>query len=505
MSDQKKNLPRRDFMKRVAIGSGAVAAAALLPGCSGDGATTELPEKWDYEADFVSVGMGAGGMTGAIYAAKAGMSVIALEKGKSVYKSTSAVSAWEFVTGGTSSQKDQGIEDSQEQFMAYFKDNSPDYLQKFDMIERFLPVSVEIYEWLLGEGCEVLGIKSWPGMDQPRLHALGSAKPMAAMLNNCEDLGVEILYETPGKKLIVKDGRIVGVEAEYAGSPLYIKAHKGVLLANGGFEGNPDMLYAYHGYLASMRKPAGTTNNTGDGFTMAWSVGAATEDVWIGVPPAVSFLKAKGTAYGLYHAGGILVNQEGKRFVNESESHTNEANAIAVQTDGVGWVITDEKQRTDPVAITKWDLQADQGGEYFVADTIEELAELAGLPVDAVVETVKQYNDYAEANEDPDFGRDHILLANEKSPLEKIESGPFYCLGVMGANFPTEMGLVIDPDSRVFDVWENAIPGLYATGLMANIGIKYPPMPRTLTAVSGAMVFGATAAQHAATMENWDA
>ena len=324
------------------------------------------------------------------------------------------------------------------------------------------------------------------------------------MLKNCQDAGVNILYETPGKKLIVKDDRVVGVEAEYQGKPVYVKANKGVLLANGGFEGNPQMLFDFYGYLPSIRKPAGTANNTGDGYKMAWALGAATEDIWVTLPPAVSFLTAKGTAYALYHAGGILVNKEGKRFVNESESHTVEANAIAQQTDGAAWVITDQPQIDDPVAKTKWDLQEGQGGVYYKADTIEELAKLAGLPVAAVVETVAKYNEFAEANADTDFGRDHILVANEKKPLLKIENAPYYCLGVMGANFPTEVGLRIDTDSRVYDVWGNVIPGLYATGLMANLGCKYPPAPQTLVAIGGTMVFGYTAAKHAATMESWD-
>lgn len=505
MSEQEKNsLSRRNFLKGMAVTGGLAAAASLLGGCSSAGVTTDLPKKWDYEADFVSLGMGAGGLTGSMIAAKEGMSVVALEKGKSIYESSSAVSAWEFTTAGTSTQKEKGITDSQETFLKYFKDNSPDYLQKYDMIEKYLPISVELYEWLLTQGVECLGIKSWPGMDQPRLHAMGSAKPMAALLKNCQDLGVNILYETPAKRLIVKDDRVVGVEAEYQGKTINVKAKKGLLLACGGFEGNPDMLYNFYGYLTSIRKPAGTANNTGDGFKMAWALGAATENGWVVVPPAVSFLTAKGTAYALYHAGGILVNKEGNRFVNESETHTVEANAIAQQTDGAAWVITDDAQINDPVARTKWDLQESQGGVYYKADTIEDLAKQAGLPVEVVVETVKKYNEYAEANSDPDFGRDHILVVNEKKPLLKIEKAPYYCLGVMGANFPTEMKLRIDTDSRVYDVCGEPIPSLYATGLMANLGCLYPPAPQALVAIGGAMVFGYTAAKHAATMEAWD-
>lgn len=497
---------RRNFLKKMAVGGGMVASLPLMVGCNGAGATSELPEKWNYEADFVVLGMGAGGMTGAMTAAKDGLSVIALEKAKSVFESSSAVSAWEYVTAGTSTQKAQGIEDSPEQFMEWVKaKNLYEGFQKFDMAEKYMPISLELYEWLLSQGCECLGIKSWPDMDQPRLHALGSAKPIAALLKNCEEAGIQILYETPAKKLITKDDRVVGVEAEYQGKPVYVKAKKGVLLANGGYEGNKEMLFAYNGYNASIRKPAGTTNNTGDGFKMAWAVGAATEDAWVDVPPAVTFLTAKGTAYGLYHAGGILVNKEGLRFVNESESHLVEANAIAEQTDGAAWIITDETQKNDPVAITKWDLQESQGGVFYVADTIEDLAKQAGLPVETVVETVKKYNEYAEANSDPDFNRPNVLVANQESPLLKIENPPFYCLGVMGANFPTEMGLKIDPDGRVYDTWGDVIPGLYATGLMANIGLKYHLEIRTLTAVSGAMVFGYTSAKHVATMEDWKA
>lgn len=504
--NQDRELSRRNFLKGLAVGGGAIASTAMLSGCSKDvGVTSELPEKWDYEADLVVLGLGAGGMTAAAWAAKDGVSVIALEKGKSVMESSSAVSAWEFVTAGTSTQKEKGIDDSSEKFLKYFKDNSPEGFQKYDMIEVFLPTSLMLYEWLLSLGVECAGIKTWPGMDQPRLHTLGAAKPIAALLDQCQKNGVQILFETPGKKLIVKDDRVVGVEAEYQGMAVNVKAKKGVLLANGGFEGNPEMLYAYHGYLPSIRKPAGTQNNTGDGFKMAWALGAATEDAWIAPPPAVAFASAKGTAYGFYHAGGILVNKNGQRFVNESETHTVEANALAVQPEGIAYVISDSVQRNDPIADITWKRQESQNGACFQADTLEDLAAQIGVDPTVLVETVNRYNSLVDAGVDEDFGRDHVLVANEKSALLKIETGPFYSFAVMAANFPTEMGLVIDPNSRVYDVWGNPILGLYATGLMGNIGIKYPPEPRTLPAITGAMVFGYQAAKHVATLTPWDA
>ncbi len=497
---------RRSFLKGLAVGGSALASTAMLAGCSKEvGATSTLPEKWDYEADFVVLGMGAGGMTAAAWAAKDGASVIALEKGKSQLESSSAVSAWEFVTAGTSTQKEQGIEDSPEKFLKYFQDNSPEGFQKFDMIDVFLPTSLMLYEWLLSLGVECAGIKTWPGMDQPRLHTLGAAKPIAVLFDQCQQNGVQVLFETPGKKLITKDNRVVGVEAEYQGSVVYVKANKGVLLANGGFEGNPEMLYAYHGYLPSLRKPAGTTNNTGDGFKMAWALGAATEDAWIAPPPAVAFATAKGTAYGFYHAGGILVNKKGQRFVNESETHTVEANALAVQPDGIAYVISDSVQKSDPIAEITWQRQESQNGVCYQADTLEDLAAQIGIDPVALVETVNKYNALVDAGADTDFGRDHVLVANEKSPLMKIETGPFYSFAVMAANFPTEMGLVIDPNARVYDVWGNPIEGLYATGLMGNIGIKYPPEPRTLPAITGAMVFGYQAAKYVVAQPAWDA
>lgn len=145
-------------------------------------------------------------------------------------------------------------------------------------------------------------------------------------------------------------------------------------------------------------------------------------------------------------------------------------------------------------------------GECFICDTVAELATRLGIPADVAEASVKRYNDNIDASgSDPDFGRNHILAANVKSPLTKVGTAPFYGFAVMPANFYTEAGLNIDPEGRVRDVWGETIPGLYATGLMANRGGKYPfGAPQTLIAIGGAMVWGYYSALNAAKMTDWE-
>ena len=142
------------------------------------------------------------------------------------------------------------------------------------------------------------------------------------------------------------------------------------------------------------------------------------------------------------------------------------------------------------------------GGEIFEADSLVELAEQVGLPVDTVLETMENYNSYVDAGEDPEFGRT-TLDGPDGTPF-RLENPPYYCIPCTGAIYPTEVGLRIDTDSRVYDVFGNLIPGLYAGGLMAALGVK-SASGRTLPAMAGAYTFGAIAGKHAATCESWDA
>jgi len=196
-----------------------------------------------------------------------------------------------------------------------------------------------------------------------------------------------------------------------------------------------------------------------------------------------------------------MVNKNGKRFVNESILCMDQGAAAVEQPDRLAYIIYDANV-PKTMSNIKLGRHEAAGGEIYEANSIAELAEKAGLPVDTVVETVNNYNGYVESGQDPEFGRTTLDGPNGK-PV-KLETPPFYCLPCTGAIYPTEIGLRIDENARVIDVFGNVIPGLYAGGLMAAMGVK-GSTGRTLPAMAGAFTFGYIAGRHAATAESWDA
>ncbi|MDD3410064.1 MAG: FAD-binding protein, partial [Eubacteriales bacterium] len=149
----------------------------------------------------------------------------------------------------------------------------------------------------------------------------------------------------------------------------------------------------------------------------------------------------------------LFVNKEGVRYVNEYAERDVLSKAALEQTDGLFFIIADKKI-ADLYADRMENLEAT--GCIYVADTLEELAEKMGVPVDAFVETVNKYNEYTLAKHDPDFGK----------PLfgEPIDTAPFVATPRSPSLHHTMGGLKIDPETHVIDTNGAVIPGLYAAG-----------------------------------------
>ena len=118
-SEEKNRISRRDFIKAAAIGGAAVVGSGILTGCASGSATSDMPKKWDKEADVVVVGYGGAGASSAIAALDAGAEVIVLEK-REVPGGSTAISGGIHYAGGTSVQKEHGIEDSADKMYQHY-------------------------------------------------------------------------------------------------------------------------------------------------------------------------------------------------------------------------------------------------------------------------------------------------------------------------------------------------------------------------------------------------
>lgn len=331
-----------------------------------------------------------------------------------------------------------------------------------------------------------------------RLLPVGGGLAMVETLTAaCKEKGVNFRFETTARALLKTAGRVSGLSTSVGDIE-----GDAVILASGGFEGNPEMLARYVGAPAINLRPVarGGHYNKGEGISMALDVGAAPNG-----------------DFGSYHAEpidprsgiaepaiftfpyGILVNKSGQRFTDEAPGtvdahYENVTRRIFEQRDGIAWLITDA--RLDDVPNWQKGSRTDQ--PPVTANNITDLAEALGLPAHALVATVDAYNAACTEGSFSPLEKDGLatvgLVPPKSNWARPVDRGPFRAWPVISANVFTFGGLKVDRDARVVDHDGRAIPGLYAAG--ETMGIYYRTYTGSTSVLRGA-VFGRQAALHA--------
>ena len=387
------------------------------------------------------MGAGGAGLVAAITAAETGAKVAVVEKLR-VAAGNTLLSGAEYAAPANWLQKEQNIEDSPEVLEA-------DMLKGGD--NEADPALVKILAEQATAGAEWLRddvkvewtdeLMRFGGHSVTRsLVPLGASgvEPMSKLLAKAKELGVTIIYDTTVKKLLVDDkGAVVGVEAENTrgnGDTYTLNANKGVVLATGGFGSNIEMRKKYNPEMDEKYQSTDFVADTGDGIVMAEAVGAELRDMsYIQTYPLCDTVSGSllyvddARLYGF----SILVNAEGKRFVNELGRRDVLSKVILSQTGGVCYELMD------------------QSG-------FEEAAKLMGVDPTQLVETVKQYNSCVDAQYDAEFER--------KAMNKKIENGPFYLIKATPAVHHTMGGVAINTEAQVLRPDGSVIPNLYAAG-----------------------------------------
>ncbi|MFE9328091.1 FAD-binding protein [Nocardia sp. NPDC052278] len=343
------------------------------------------------------------------------------------------------------------------------------------------------------------------------MKTLGAAL-IARLRLTMRDLGIPMWLRSPITELIIEHGRVVGAVVERDGTPLRVRARRGVLLATGGFDHDPVLREEHLPELGRPDFSMGAPENTGDGHRIGEKLGAATDlmdDAWW--MPGIAL--PRGGVFPLVSERCIppmiIVNNDGKRFTNESSPYVNFVHA---QLEG-GYVpiyeIFDAKARK------RYQFAGILPGQEFPrswykselvtkADTLDELAEKIGVPAGNLRATVDRFNESARTGRDVDFGRgdsvyDHYYgdptLPNPV--LDVIEDGPYYAVRLEAGDLGTKGGLVSDEVGRVLRADGSAIEGLYAAGNVSAsvMGNDYAGAGAT---IGPAMVFAYLAARHAA-------
>lgn len=520
--------------------------------------------------DVVVLGSGCAGMVAALSAADGGAEVALLEKAD-VLGGTTALSSGVAWLPANRHQAAYGVSDSREEALAYLESLSHGFIRP-EMAEAFVDTVEEMLAWVeqrtplrmrlvagypdyhpehpggkpcggrstepelfsfheLGEWADrFLGFRrsmyvgetpvgGGTGFLEPeeeqrrtdgRLEGLGRGM-LGALLKGLLDRGVTVRTGAEAVRLATDAGRVTGVELA---DGRRVGARRGVVLATGGFERDPELVRAF--LRGPLGQSPGAPTNTGDGLRMAMRVGAQLglmrEAWWAPVVTLPGFEGEQHSGHGVQLVQRertlprtIMVNGDGRRFTNEAANYNALGAAFHVfhptrfaYENQPAWAVFDQGFVEEYGGYG-----VPPGGEMpewmARADTVAELAEVIGVPVEELAATVARWNELCANGRDVDHGRgesaydgwcgDRRHYPGTAATLGPLDRGPFYAAPVHSSSLGTKGGPLTTPDCEVLDVDGDVIPGLFAVGnaMAAPTGMVYGGAGGTL---GPAMVFG---------------
>lgn len=443
----------------------------------------EVPAEWDETFDVVVVGGGFAGMAAAYAAVENGATTVLVEK----LSTTGGNSA---INGG--------------QYASYTSKRAKELQEKFDLVpdtaekhiedtlkggdEMGNPVLVETmvhaapvyFNLLLDNGLKTRDVLARPGghygyrtyVTEDQVGSDITNLQLEMLKNTKADIRLETkmveIYRTRDE-----ENRVVGIRVATADGYKTIRATKGVILATGGFSANVQMRKTQVPYLT---EEIPTTNikaaSTGEGIYLAQAIGANTtqmsniqrypfanpED---GVLDGFAVWPFTGPSFGI-----VYVDYQGNRYVNEGERRDVCANAAS----NSGFISTYSIFTRDVISFAK-DEELERGlatGRIMKGDTLEELAQKMNeyaikgqypqVSAENLKATIERHNGFIDSGKDEDFGK---VMA---PTMVKMTEGPYYALAQFPSVHHTMGGLVIDETTKVYDIYGQVIPGLYAAG-----------------------------------------
>lgn len=444
---------------------------------------TKLPR----QADVVVIGGGGAGLTSAIVAYEKGASVILIEKTELLGGNTNYATAG-LNAAGTKIQKAAGIEDSPELFYEDTMKGGKNRNNKA-LVKVLTGKSSAIVDWLLERGADLNELTSTGGQSAKRTHRPtgGSAvgpNIITALSNVAEKDKIDIRKGTKAIALVKNNNKISGVKVKEANGEEYIIKAKAVIVATGGFGANAKMVEKYNPKL----KGFGSTNNpaiVGDGIVMIEKIGGALVDMdQIQTHPTVLHKKTNMITEAVRGEGAILVNKDGKRFIDELETRDVVSKAILDQKGKSAFLIFDEEIRTKLKAA---DGYVKKG--YAVEGTLEEIAAKIGTDAKTLEATLNKYNEAVKNKADNEF--------KKKTLPKELTGTKYYAIEVSPAVHHTMGGVRINTNAEVLGKNGRPIKGLYAAGEVTG-GIHGANRIGG-NAVADITVFGKIAGENAAT------
>lgn len=451
-------------------------------------------------AHLVVVGGGGAGLAAALAAAENGCtSIVVLEKTSMVGGNTSHADGMFAVESPV--QRAEGVKASRDD-MFRLATNGAQWKNDARVVRAYVDKSGDTIRWLGQKG---LGFHLFPlYREQSPLvwHMVPGADLIQTLRAGCEQAGVRIVTGARVRKMVAgSDGQIVGVAAMSPGGEQLISA-RSVIVATGGFGGNRKLMKRFNSLYRDSIYYVGRANNTGDGVLLAEELGAATDNhvtfliegpntrmsaklKLAEVPPHVP----KGVVGAIVHSLGtvakvrylVWLNRDGERFMNESATPVDMANAGAIlrQKDGVCFTVFDDaiRQMLEDHGIVessgpgstglrvrdlKGQMEELQGkGVCKVADSWDEIADWIGCDRSNVAAEIERYNAACDRGHDPVF-------LKEKRHLLALRTPPFYAIECQTLLMDTLGGITVNEKMEVVGQKVPVIPGLFAAGSCAG-------------------------------------
>jgi tricarballylate dehydrogenase len=361
--------------------------------------------------------------------------------------------------------------------------------------------------WLSGFGVSFSALPTpFPTTSTSRMAPVGGGLALVEALTKAAiTREIPFYFETTARALIVEHGSVRGVIAFGPDGQRELTGQ--VVLACGGYEGNPEMLARYHGEKGMLCRPVarGGHYNKGEGIEMALSAGATTAGnfaLFHAEPVDPRSGEAEAAIFAFPY--GILVNAEGERFTNEAPGPSDACyervtRVIQAQTNGVAYLILDSQAQQVPNIAAS--IRTDQ--PPIVGADLGELAAALEVPAGNLRATVSAFNQACRPgsfdHSQPDSLATEGLVPPKSNWARPIEAGPFHAYPIMAANVFTFGGLRTDEHAHVLDRDGRSISGLFAAGELT--GLYYSNYTGSTSVLRGA-VFGRIGGRTAAAESN---
>lgn len=449
--------------------------------------------------DVVVIGAGGAGFSAAIEAKNAGANVVLLEKMPSV-GGNSLISGAEMNAARNWVQPKLGILDDSAERHAADTFKGGDKKGDMKVINVMTANALDAAKWCrdyLGVRFEDDNLFFFGGHSRKRaLIPVGhtGTEFIAKFQAKADELGIPVITDMKAEELIKdKTGRVVGVKATSHGATYTFNAKGGVVLATGGFGANKAMVKKYNPKIDERFKTTDAPGTTGEALYMAKRAGAQLVNMgYIQTYPICDPISGviELIADSRFD-GAIMLNQEGKRFVEELERRDVLSEAILKQTGNYCWVLwndnigkisnTVKEHPTEYEAFTKQGIMA-------TCPDLKCIADFTKMPLKQLESTVKRVSSMAGKGNDKDF--------HHRGGLMDMSEGQYYVIKAVPSTHHTMGGVRINEKAQALTAKGQVIPGLWAAGEVT--GVTHGTNRLGGNAYTDIIVFGRIAGEAAA-------